>query len=328
MTAPSAIPGLDQQQTRVLAALLAMQRQSWEQGVASHAMLDLDQDALVEAMARDMVTRQTVDGKLADVGGDAGIVNCGAAGEAVWWAAQRSGNPRLAEAFDRQLRWLLHDAPRAEDGTVFHIAGTQECWVDTVYMVVPLLVLAGHPEEAGRQLAGHRTRLFDPTTGLYGWRWDEALGRVTHPQHWGTGNGWVVAGIARSLRLLHGTGATWPADAAEHARTVIDACLKYRSTETGLFCNVVDEPSTFSEANLAQMIAYGALSGVADGWLPRSYESVGRSLLQAARRQVDEYGFVTGVCGAPHFDHQGTSVEAQSFFLLASAAASRLSRVT
>jgi unsaturated rhamnogalacturonyl hydrolase len=43
---------------------------------------------------------------------------------------------------------------------------------------------------------------------------------------------------------------------------------------------------------------------------------------------LDEYGFVTGVYGAPHFDHPGTSVEAQAFFLLASAAASRLSRVT
>jgi hypothetical protein len=110
------VTGLDEGQTRVLAAVLAMQRQSWERGVASHALLDLGQDALVEAMARDMVTRQTADGQLADMGGDAGIVNCGAAGEAVWWAAQRSGDARLAAAFDRQLRRLLEDAPRAEDG--------------------------------------------------------------------------------------------------------------------------------------------------------------------------------------------------------------------
>ena len=45
----------------------------------------------------------------------------------------------------------------------------------------PLLVLAGHPEEAGRQLAGHRRRLFDATVRLDGWRWEETLGRVTHP---------------------------------------------------------------------------------------------------------------------------------------------------
>jgi len=312
-------PALDADQTRALAALLGMQRQSWEQGVASHALLDLGQYEVVEVMARDAVTRQTVAGKLAEID-DQGIVNCAAAGEAVFWAAQRSGDSGLAEAFRRQLRWILHDAPRAQDGTLFHIEGTREVWVDTVYMVVPFLVLAGEVEEAATQLAGHRMRLFDAAGGLYAWRWDEDAGRLTHPQHWGTGNGWVVAGIARALRILDGRGGAFAVEAAEHARVVIDACLAHRDAD-GLFHDVVTDPSTFSEANLAQMLAYAALTGVADGWLPVSYEAVGRSLLESARRQVDAHGFVTGVCGAPLFDHQGTSVEAQAFFLLASAAA-------
>jgi unsaturated rhamnogalacturonyl hydrolase len=310
---------LDADQSRVLAALLAMQRQSWEQGVASHALLDLGLHELVEVMARDSVTRQTRAGKLAEID-DHGIVNCGSAGEAVYWAAQRSGDAPLAEAFDRQLRWIMHDAPRAEDGTVFHIEGTREVWVDSVYMVVPLLVLAGETDEAATQLAGHRNRLFDAAAGLYAWRWDEDAGQVTHPMHWGTGNGWVVAGIARSLRLLDGGGGEFATQAAEHARVVIDACLAHRD-ENGLFHNVVTDPTTFSEANLAQMLAYAVLTGVADAWLPACYESVGRSLLASARRQVDAHGFIRGVCGAPHFDRQGTSVEAQAFFLLASAAA-------
>src|SRR5665811_524059 len=131
-------------------ALLGMQRQSWEQGVASHALLDLGQYEVVEVMARDAVTRQTVAGKLAEID-DQGVVNCAAAGEAVFWAAQRSGDSGLAEAFRRQLRWILHDAPRAQDGTLFHIEGTREVWVDTVYMVVPFLVLAGEVEEAATQ---------------------------------------------------------------------------------------------------------------------------------------------------------------------------------
>lgn len=319
---------LDADQRRVLTALLAMQRQSWEQGVASHALLDLGQEALVEVMARDSVTRQTAAGKLAEID-DHGIVNCGAAGEAVLWAAQRSDDARLADAYERQLQWLCVDAPRAQDGTVFHIEGTREMWIDTVYMVVPLLVLAGRLDEASLQLWGHRRRLFDESAGMYGWRWDEDTNRVTHPVHWGTGNGWVVAGIARSLRILGGA-ADRPAGADEfteragaHARTVIDACLAHRDGD-GVFHNVVDDPSTFSETNLAQMIAFAALTGVADGWLPARYEEVGRSLVEAARRRVDAFGFVTQVCGSPHFDHQGTSVEAQSFFLLATAAAQRL----
>ena len=44
--------------TPVLQALLAMQRHSWEQGVASHALLDLGRDDLAVPMALDAVTRE------------------------------------------------------------------------------------------------------------------------------------------------------------------------------------------------------------------------------------------------------------------------------
>ena len=190
MSTYGADPGApDDPQARVLEALLGMQRQSWEQGVASHALLDLGLDSLVEVMARDAVTRQTAAGKLAEIE-DGGIVNSAANGEAVRWAAGRSGNARLADAFDRQLRWITHDAPRAGDGTLFHIEGTREVWVDTVYMVVPFLVLAGELTQAAAQLAGHRARLFDESAGLYAARWDEDTRRLTSGAFWGTGNGW------------------------------------------------------------------------------------------------------------------------------------------
>jgi len=324
MTPPAPDPLADPLVARALGALLGMQRYSWEQGVASHALLDLGQDALVEVVARDAVTHQRDDGNLADLR-ESGTANSGAVGEAVLWAARRSGGLRLQEAFDAQLRWLLTDADRTEDGTLFHVRGTTECWVDSVYMLVPVLALAGRVDEAARQLDGHRRRLFDEPAGLYGWRWDETRGQVTHGQHWGTGNGWVVAGIARTLRLLAGTpdaDGAFARDAAAHARTVVDACLAHRRAD-GSFSDVVDDPGTFEENNLAQMLAFTCLTGAADGWLPATYAGTGRELLEHARGQVDPYGFVRPVCGAPHFDRPGTSVEAQAFFLLASAAAHR-----
>ncbi|MEV1147606.1 glycosyl hydrolase family 88, partial [Micromonospora sp. NPDC049799] len=59
--------------TRVLAALLAMQRQSWEQGMAAQALLDLGHDELVVLLAHAAVTRQHADGRLGDVGEDGAI---------------------------------------------------------------------------------------------------------------------------------------------------------------------------------------------------------------------------------------------------------------
>jgi unsaturated rhamnogalacturonyl hydrolase len=324
---------------RVLTTLLAMQRQSWEQGVTGHAALDLGRSDLVRAVARDAVTRQAPDGRLAEIDA-AGLVNSAAAGEAVLEAASAAaGTPageELAQALDRQVRWLLQDCPRAQDGTLFHLAGTREVWVDTVYMVVPLLVATGHVAEAAAQVDGHRRRLFDEGTGLYAARWDEDAGRRCDPRAWGTGNGWVVAALARALRGFGAHSGAHPgagpeADfhraAAGHARRVLDACLEHRRPD-GVFTDVVDDPTTFSEANLAQMLAFACFTGAADGWLPPGYAGVGRSLLAAARARVDEAGFVTGVCGAPRFDRQGTSAEAQAFFLLATAAEARLRSLT
>ena len=325
MAATGPVGLADDVEQRVLRALLAMQRLSWEQGVAGHAFLDLGLDDLAEVVARDAVVRQVPDGRLAQVEDD-GVVNSAAVGEVVRWAARRHDDAALAAAFDRQVEWVASRGPRAPDGTVFHLTGRREVWVDSVYMVVPLLVLAGRVDEAQRQLDGHRGRLLDPGSGLYAQIWDEDAGRASRAAHWGTGNGWVAAGLARALRLLLAEGVDgggFAAGAAEHARALVDACLVHRRAD-GLFHDVLDDPGTFTEANVAQMLAYTTLTGVADGWLPARYADVGLSLLATGRAQVGPEGFVEGVCGAPRFDRPGRSAEAQAFFLLASAAARRL----
>jgi unsaturated rhamnogalacturonyl hydrolase len=309
----------DEELDRVLTALLAIQRQSWEQGVAAQAALDLGRDDLALLLARSAVLRHAGDGRLGDVEGERGAVNGAACGEVVLRMARTTGDGLLSAAADRQLAWLATDCPRAPDGTLFHLLGSREVWADTVHMTIPFLALAGRTDLALAQVDGHRRRLHDPRTGLYAARWDEATGRLNAPQHWGTGNGWVVSGIARALRLA----SDWPSGARErvagHARQVIDACLARRDDDGG-FHDVLDEPSTFREGNVAQMLAYAALTGAADGWLPPSYGDVGRDLLRSVEPLVDDRGWVTGVCGAPHFDRPGVSAEAQAFHLLAHAA--------
>lgn len=315
-------PAVDADQDRVLAVLMAMQRQSWEQGVASHALLDLGLEAEALLLAHGAVVRQTPVGKLGELD-DIGIVNGGACGEVVAIAAQRFPGRGYDVALARQLEWLLERAPRADDGVLFHIEGSREMWVDTVYMVVPLLFAVGEPAAARLQFEGHRRRLFDAEAGLWGWRWSEDERRATHPQHWGTGNGWVVAGIARAMRRGGRHDPWFRVSGPRHAQLVIDAALA-SAERVGGFRDVLDDPATFLEGNVRQMLAYGILAGVADGWLPASYREIGDRLVAAARRAVDERGFVTGVCGAPRFDRRGTSPEAQAMFLMATAAAARV----
>ncbi len=297
---------------RVLQALLGTARQSWEQGVASHALLDRGRLDLVRVLARDALTRQTPAGKLGEID-DYGTVNCAANGEAVAWLAEAGGDDRAGKGLQRQLDWLLRDCPRADDGTLFHIEGEQQVWVDSVYMVVPLLVRCGLSDEARRQLDGHRTRLRDDS-GLWAHQWDEARGEAVRDVHWGSGNGWVAAGLARSAR--HADDAS--AFGAE-ARELIDVLLPHRAA-SGLFHDVVDDPTTFEECTLALMLAYAAAVGAADGWLEPGYADTARDLVQTVTEHVDEDGFVVPACGSPRFDRPGTSAEAQSFFLLATRA--------
>ena len=62
-------PGdLSELSERVLLAMLAMQRRSWEQGLAGHALLALGRFDLATVLAVDAVANQTPDGRLADLG--------------------------------------------------------------------------------------------------------------------------------------------------------------------------------------------------------------------------------------------------------------------
>src|SRR5690348_9036333 len=123
---------------RVLAALMAMQRQSWEQGVAAHACRDLGRHDLVRLLADAAVTRQSADGRLGVVENEANAVNGAACGEAALLAG-------YTEAAERQLDWLARDAPREADGTLYHVLGSGGVWADTVYMVAPFLAAGGRP---------------------------------------------------------------------------------------------------------------------------------------------------------------------------------------
>jgi hypothetical protein len=86
----------------------------------------------------------------------------------------------------------------------------------------------------------------------------------------------------------------------------------------------VDQPATFVETNLAQMLAFAVYEGVAAGWLPASYKPRADRMRAAARLKMDADGFVQGACGAPNFDRPGTSAEAQAFCIMMEAAGSKL----
>ncbi len=313
----------DQITEKVKYAMLCMQRASWEQGVAAQALLERGDDNLVYLMAREAVLRQIPDGRLSIMYSDNGVTDPAASGEMVLRMAEKTGETALIEANKKMLDYLLHKAPRTENGTISHTIDAPEIWIDSMYMAPPYLCLAGHPDECIKQIEGFKAALWNEKAKLYSHRWHAGEKRFINEKFWGVGNGWAVAGLARVIDALPESHQDEKKALISYATENLDGCLQHLREE-GLFHNVIDDPSTFIETNLSQMLAYSIFRGMRSGWLPSSYLPKAEKMREAAHSKVDEYGFVNDVCGAPFFDSPGRATEGQAFFLLMEAAYNKL----
>ena len=307
---------------KVKSALMAMQSYSWEQGAAAHAFMELGETEVVIQMAKAAVLRQGEDGRLGILGPDVGVTDPAAIGEAVLYAARVTNEPKLKQAADKMLNYLLHEAPKTKDGILYHLTDKPQVWIDAMYMAPPFLAIAGCSDESIKQIEGFRKLLWNPEKKLYSHAWDDATKSFLIKDCWGVGNGWAAAGLARVIRALPAEMMSQKSQLISYAKEVIDGCLGHQR-EDGLFHNVVDNPETFVETNLAQMLAYSIYSGVKEGWLDASYCEAAERMREAVTEKVDEYGLVQGVCGAPTFDYPGTAPEGQAFFILMEAAAEK-----
>jgi unsaturated rhamnogalacturonyl hydrolase len=304
-------------------AMLTMQREAWEQGVAMQALLERGERDMVVRMAHGAVLRAYEDGRLGMVSDNHGVTDPAANGEGVLFAAQVTGQPVFRAAADRMLAYLLRTAPRTNDGTLYHIDNKPQVWIDSMYMAPPFLAVAGAPVEAVRQVEGLRRLLWSRAAKLFSHIWDDGRRAFERKAFWGVGNGWAAAGMSRVLGALPEGMGDERKRLQGYVKDVLDGCLRHRRAD-GFFHNVVDDPGTFVETNLGQMLAYTIFRGVGAGWLGQAYLGEAEAMRRAARSKVDELGLVRDVCGSPTFEAPGTATEGQAFFLLMEAAAGDL----
>ncbi|HVM71903.1 MAG TPA: glycoside hydrolase family 88 protein [Anaerolineales bacterium] len=304
---------------KVMRAMLAMQRRAWEQGVAAQALLELGETDLVVLLAKDAVVNQLKDGRLGLNEGKGPVADPASNGEPVLYAARLTGDKALQEAADKMLDFLLYKAPRTRAGIIYHNYIENMLWVDAMYMLPPFLAVAGQPQEAVKQVFGYRKALLDPEKKLYYHIWDEDRQEFERKVFWGVGNGWAAAGMTRLIRALPDTMPGEKASLAGFVRELVEACLQYQRTD-GLFHDILDDPGSFVETNLAQMLSYTIYRGVQGGWLGMEALPAADKMRGAVHTRVDEFGLIQGVCGAPNFNHPGTACEGQAFFLLMEAA--------
>lgn len=304
---------------RARLAMLTMQREAWEQGVAMQALLEWGDRDMVVRMARGAILRIYEDGRLGMVSDNHGVTDPAANGEGVLFAAKVTGDPVFKSGADRMLQYLLKTAPKTGDGTLYHVDHKPQVWIDSMYMAPPFLAVAGAPAEAVKQVEGIRKILWNPSAKLFSHIWDDGRRAFERRAFWGVGNGWAAAGMTRVAQALP---ESMPADKKRlrgYIRDVLDGCLSHRRPD-GFFHDVVDDPKTFVETNLGQMLSYTIYRGVKAEWLPKSYVAEAEIMRKAARSKVDDLGYVQGVCGSPTFEKPGVATEGQAFFILMEAA--------
>jgi len=304
---------------KVKQAMLSMQRASWEQGVAAQAFLELGENEMVYLLAQEAVLRQLDDGRLSVLYQDNGVTDPAASGEVVLYAGKLYDDKKLKEAAEKMAHYLLEEAPRTESGIIYHILSAPEIWIDSMYMAPPFLAVAGHYQEAVKQIRGIRKYLWNPDKKLFSHRWNEEKKEFVNAAFWGVGNGWAAAGMSRVIKHLPSSMSVEKDELIHYIQEVINGCLEHIRPDY-LFHNVLDDQESFMETNLSQMLAYAIFKGVKNKWLPTRYLDYAHKMRNAAHKKVDHYGFVQGVCGAPYFDQPGRATEGQAFFLLMEAA--------
>ena len=307
---------------KAAAAGLAMERRDWEQGILAQAFLEAGDDENVILFTKAAIVLRVPDGRLAVVV-EGGPTDPAMGGEAYWRAGQLTGDAEIQVAVHGLLDWILHKAPRAADGTLYHVFDHPQVWSDGFNGAPPFLAATGHYDEALRQIDGFRKRLWDPKKKLLAHIWDDGEKADNHREYWGGGNGWAAAGLARVIRSLPADRKNDRQRLTSFVADLVDGCLAYQRSD-GLFYDVVDRPDTFVEVNLAQMLAFAIYTGVHGEWLPERFRDVADRLRTAARAKMDSFGYVQSVCGAPNFDRQGTSTEAQAFAIMMEAAGNKL----
>ena len=341
-TEPGAEESTSELTGRVLNALLAMQRRSWEQGLAGQALLALGRFDLAAVLAADAVANQLPDGRLADLG-DWNVVNGAAALEPVLAMATRTGDPDLAAAAQRPDRLAGRQArhgpttgPCCTCSTAGRSGRTRSTWWSRRWSrpagsTSALQQLDGPPaptaESRDAAVRAHVGR---------GWSAAAAAGGLGRRQRLGGGR--VRPGHSSTAPAGNGPTAPdrptavdeefWPRSPPTAPGTVLDACLRASRR-----CRPV--PRHRRRSKHFRGGDAGRDAGVRGVDRRRGRLATGQVRRRSAGpcwRPRPGTSAPTGCCvppaGHPCFDRPGISAEAQAWFLLAAAAASGLTPKT
>lgn len=115
------------------------------------------------------------------------------------------------------------------------------------------------------------------------------------PFFWGRGDGWMAAGMAEILSSLPENNPDRPRIMKGY-KTMMASLLKYQAP-SGLWRQLIDEPTAWEESSSTGMFTYAMVVGVKKGWLDKkTYTPAARKAWLGLVSYIDENADVKEVC--------------------------------
>ncbi|EIN10295.1 Six-hairpin glycosidase [Punctularia strigosozonata HHB-11173 SS5] len=181
------------------------------------------------------------------------------------WTRQDLSNANFSIAAGEELDYLLNQAPRTDDGAISHRNDQVQLWADFIYMAPPFIAYFGALQggdggKATLQVAYDQIRLYRnylrDDNGL--WR-HVTLGTWQDNTHWGTGNGWVAAGMLRVMETMANSEFASDfeeqcADLSTWIQEIVNAAWTYQKPNGTLY-NVLDDDTSFADSSSTALLA-------------------------------------------------------------------------
>lgn len=195
---------------------------------------------------------------------------------------------------DTQWQLPANATPQEKEYAQKDLSWQTRLWIDDMFMITIIQSKAyqvtGNREyidRAAREMVIYLDELQRPN-GLFYHAPDV-------PFYWARGNGWMAAGMTELLRYLPHDNTDRPR-ILEGYHTMMKSLKGYQD-ETGMWKQLVDEPSFWPETSGSAMFAYAMITGVKHGWLnEEEYLPVARKAWMALVPFINNEGDVTEVC--------------------------------
>ncbi|KAI3483502.1 hypothetical protein L1887_53633 [Cichorium endivia] len=219
------------------------------------------------------------------------------------------GSGFYADSARATLDMVLRRAPRSRAGAISHRLQYVALWSDAMYMMPPYLAFYGLVTRNNTllQLAYDQIRLYRDGMRLTSGAATNLWGHIYLPDNrtwtdggaWATGNGWVLAGMARTLATIEQSQASQAMvsqknDLVSWMNEILDAAYPLLDERALLFHNYMSDRSTFFDTAGTALIAYATyrLASLAPG--ERQVGWTGRFDLPLARHRVESDRPVSG----------------------------------